>query len=201
MIYGPTTRSRNIYLVLGGRVAISRITDDRGEILLELVPPDELFGESAFLDVPCGAECAVAIEKVKLMMWSISDIEDLVMKRPRLAVALLQMLVQRNAEFTRRIESLVTDSVERRLALSLLRFSERMGSPESNGCVRMMPFTHEMLSRYVGSTRESITQYMNGFRKQGYLNYSRKGILLYRDALSNWLHKGPVAASAATVSA
>ena len=39
------------------------------------------------------------------MSWSVSEMEELVMKRPRLAVALLQVLAQRNADYTRRIES------------------------------------------------------------------------------------------------
>lgn len=47
----------------------------------------------------------------------------------------------------------------------------------------MMPFTHVLLSRYVGTSREIITQYMNRFRKQGCLSYSRRGILLHRDIL------------------
>jgi hypothetical protein len=28
---------------------------------------------------------------------------------------------------------------------------------------------------------------MNQFRRQGYLRYSRKGIMLYRDAMRDWL--------------
>jgi hypothetical protein len=28
---------------------------------------------------------------------------------------------------------------------------------------------------------------MNQFRKQGYLRYSRRGIVLYRDAMQSWL--------------
>jgi hypothetical protein len=28
---------------------------------------------------------------------------------------------------------------------------------------------------------------MNQFRRQGYLRYSRKGIVLYRDAMHDWL--------------
>jgi len=50
-----------------------------------------------------------------------------------------------------------------------------------------MPFTHDLLSRYVGTSREIITQYMNRFRKQGYLSYSRQGILLHRDTLQSLL--------------
>src|ERR1035437_4082178 len=103
------------------------------------------------------------------MTWAISAMEDLVMKRPRLAVALLQNPAQRNAEFTRRIESFAIDSVEQRLARSLLRFSERLGTPEQDGSIRMMPFTHALLSRYVGTSREIVSHHMNRFRKRGYV--------------------------------
>ena len=190
MIYGPNICSKSMYLVVTGKVAISQIAEDGSEVLLDIIRPDELFGESAFLDLPRRSEQATAIEKAELMTWAISDMEDLVMKRPRLAVALLQVLAQRNAEFTRRIESFAIDSIERRLARSLLRFSERLGTPEEDGSVRMMPFTHALLSRHVGTSREVVTQYMNRFRKQGYVSYSRQGICLYRDPLMTLLERG-----------
>jgi CRP-like cAMP-binding protein len=47
----------------------------------------------------------------------------------------------------------------------------------------MMPLTHVLLSRYVGTSREIINHYMNRFRKQGYVSYSRRGIVLYGDTL------------------
>jgi CRP/FNR family transcriptional regulator, cyclic AMP receptor protein len=182
-IYGPDSLSKSLYLVLAGKVGISQIAEDGSEVLLEIVRTDELFGESAFLDVSRRSERATAVETARLMTWAVSDMEELVTKRPRLAVALLQILAQRNAEFTRRIESFALDTIERRLARSLIRFSERLGTPEEDGSVRMMPFTHVLLSSYVGTTREIVTQYMNRFRKQGYVSYSRHGILLNRDAL------------------
>jgi CRP/FNR family cyclic AMP-dependent transcriptional regulator len=191
-IYGPDKLSKSIYLVVTGKVAISQIAENGSEVLLEIVQPDELFGESAFLDVSRRSEQSIAIERTKLMAWAISDMEDLVMKRPRLSVALLQILAQRNADFTSRIESLAVDSVEKRLARSLIRFSERLGSLQPDGSFQMMPFTHEMLSRYVGTTREVITQYMNQFRKLGYLTYSRQNIHLHRDTLRTVFDKSKV---------
>jgi CRP/FNR family transcriptional regulator len=166
-----------------GTVEISQIAEDGSEVLLEIVRPEELFGESAFIDDPHRSEQAKAIGRAKVMVWAVSCMEELVMRRPRLAVALLHLLAQRNVEFTRRIESFSLDTIERRLARSLIRFSERLGIPEEDGAVRMMPFTHVLLSRYVGTSRELVTQYINRFRKQGYLIYSRRGILVYRDAL------------------
>ena len=187
LIYGPDHSSDSIYLVVSGKVGITKIAEDGSEVLMDIVRPEELFGESAFLDVPRRTERATAVEKATLMAWSIAEMEDLVTKRPRLAVALLQIFAQRNAEFTRRIESFAVDTIERRLARSLLRFSERLGTLEDDGSVRMMPFTHALLSQYVGTSREIVTHYMNRFRKQGYMSYSRHGIHLYRDTFQTML--------------
>jgi CRP/FNR family cyclic AMP-dependent transcriptional regulator len=183
MIFGPERRANYIYLVVTGKVGISRVCDGGSEVLLEIVLPDELFGEAALLDGTCQSEVATAIGNASVMAWTISDIEDLVMQRPRLGIALLQILAKRNQECKRRIESLSLETIERRLARSLIRFSERLGVPEEDGSVRMMAFTHEMLSRYVGTSREIVTHYMNRFRKQGFVNYSRRGIVLYGNSL------------------
>jgi len=196
VIYGPDSPSTSIYLVVTGKVEISHMAADGSQVLLEIVRPDELFGESAFLDPSRCSERATAVENAKVMTWAISDMEGLVTKRPRLAVALLQILAQRNAESARRIESFAIDSIEQRLARSLLRFSERLGTLEEDGSERMMPFTHALLSRYVGTSREIVTHYMNRFRKQGYVSYSRDGIYLYRDALKTMLDSGSCTSAA-----
>ncbi len=194
-IYGPDDLSAKIYLVITGTVGISQIAEDGRELLLELLRPDELFGESGFLGDPGRFDKAMAIERAELMSWAISDVEALIGRRPPLAVALLHFLAQRNASLTRRIESLSIDTVERRLARSLIRLSERLGTPKDDGSVRMMPITHGLLSRYVGTTREIVTLHMNRFRKQGYVSYSRKGISLCRGRLRAVLD-GPGVSSA-----
>ncbi len=182
-IYAPHAPARDIYLVVAGKVAVSGVAEDGSDLIVEIVGTDELFGESAFLGAARPRERAIAVEKTTVMTWAVSDMEELVTRRPRLAVALLQILAQRNGELAGRIESFATDGVERRLARSLLHFSERMGAPGGDGSVRIMPLTHALLSRYVGTSREVITQHMNRLRRHGYVNYSRHGIILYHDAL------------------
>jgi CRP/FNR family transcriptional regulator len=187
LIYNQDQPSTNIFLVIDGTVKVSRLAADGHQVVVDIYQPDEFFGESAFLDLPRRAEQASALEDTRLMTWTASEIEDIVMKRPRLAVALLQILTQRTIDFTHRIEGFSVDNISRRLARSLLRFSERLGTAEEDGSVRMAPFTHELLSQYVGTSREIVTHYMNQFRREGYLRYSRKGITLQRDALRSWL--------------
>lgn len=189
MIYDQQQPCTAIYLVIDGKVKVSRLAEDGHQVVVDIYHPDEFFGESAFLNLPNRPEQATALESTRLMTWTASEIEDIIVKRPRLAVALLQILVQRTIDFTHRIESFSVDNIARRLARSLIRFSERLGVAEEDGAVRMTPFTHELLSQYVGTSREIVTHYMNQFRRQGYLRYSRKGIVLYRDAFEDWLRE------------
>jgi len=113
------------------------------------------------------------------------------MKRPRLAVALLQAFGRRSLGFTQRIESLFFDPIDRRLARSLIRFSERLGVAQPDGTVIMEPLTHELLAQYVGTSREVVTCHMTNLRRLGYLQYSRKAITLHREALTSWLDERP----------
>jgi CRP-like cAMP-binding protein len=188
-IYGSDQPSTNLYLVIEGKVKVCRMTDDGRQVVLDIYQPDEFFGEAAFLGQERRSEFAVALEKTKLMGWTVTEIEEIAGRRPKLGVALLQLLVKRSADFGERIESFSVDNIARRLARSLIRFSEKLGQKAEDGSVQMIPFTHELLSQYVGTSREIVTHYMNQLRRQGYMRYSRKGITINRDALREWLKR------------
>src|SRR5665213_3167978 len=139
-IYSQDQPSASIYLVIDGKVKVCRITDDGRQVVVDIYQPDEFFGESAFVSLAQRTELAVALENTKLMTWTTSEIEDIATRRPRLAIALLQLLVQRSMDFGSRIESFSVDNIARRLARALIRFSERLGHQTDDGSVQMIPF-------------------------------------------------------------
>jgi len=121
------------------------------------------------------------------MTWTTAHIEEINTRNPKLVVALLQLLVQRSMDFAVRIESFSVDNIGNRLVHALIRFSERLGKEAEDGSVQMIPFTHGLLSQYVGTSREIVTHYMNQFRRQDLLRYSRKGIFVDGAAMKRWL--------------
>jgi len=187
VIYGHGRPCDSLYLVLAGAVKITRVADHGRQVLLDLYRTDEFFGEISLMNLSNEAEQAISHQKTTLMAWPTAAIEDLIVKRPRLAVALLQAFGQRLHGLTRRMESLFFDPIDRRLALSLIRFSERLGTAQPDGSVVMEPLTHELLAQYVGTSREVVNCHMTNLRRLGYVTYSRKAIVLYRDALIAWL--------------
>lgn len=187
VIYNHDQPCNKIYLVIEGKVKVSRLVEGKHQVVIDIYQQDEFFGESAVLSLAQRSEEAVAMETTKLMTWSTTEIDEIIMKRPRLGLALLQIVVQRTLDLTKRIESFSVDSIPRRLARSLLRFADRMGETNEDGSIWTPPLTHETLAQIVGTSREIVTHYMTQFRRQGYLRYSRRGIMLYREALLTWL--------------
>ena len=61
VVYGPDSPSKSIHLLVTGRMEISQRAEDGSDVLLEIVLPEELFGESALLTSPHATEQARAV--------------------------------------------------------------------------------------------------------------------------------------------
>ena len=171
---------------------VSFIADNGDQGILDIYQQDEFFGESAFLNLTHRGDQATAMESTKLMSWTIEFIEDVILRRPRPAMALMQLMAQRSIYLAQRIESFSRDTIERRLARALIRFSERFGSKTegSDGSICMPTFTQRVLAQYVGTTREAVSHHMIQFRRQGFIKYSRREVILNVDSLREWIrHK------------
>lgn len=190
VIYEPGQRAPQLFLVMEGTVKISRIMED-SEIVINLCQPDDFFGEPFFLGNET-AERAVALEAAKVMSWPIEAVQDLIVKHPQLGIALVQLLAQRSRDLGERIGTLSVDYTSRRLAKTIVQLAERMGQPEQGQphVLHMAPLPHKLLAQYIGTTREAVTHCMNQFRRQGFVTYSRRGMVVWQDSIKQWLGQG-----------
>lgn len=185
-IYSTAVSSDRVYLVTEGRVLITRVINSDKQLAVMFCQPAEIFGESALVGPVTYVEQAVALVYTKVMSWRAAEIADQIIKQGSLGMSLLQMLVRREAEFMWRLESLALETVRRRLGRSLVQMAHSLGTCQEDGLIRMPPLTHKILSEYVGSTREIVSHHMSEFRRMGYLDYSRDGIVVYRETLLSW---------------
>jgi CRP/FNR family transcriptional regulator len=190
VIYGPGDRAENFYLIIQGRVKLSRLPEPDQEVILDFCHKDDFFGETGFLGDGGYGEQAAALEKTSVMSWSITELRRLMARTPALAPALLRVAVEKLEHERRRIESFCLDPIHRRLAKTLLDLARRGGLPAAGPMIHLMPTTHEQLARYVGTSREIITQHLNQFRRENLLRYSRQGLDVDPAALERYL-SGP----------
>jgi CRP-like cAMP-binding protein len=192
VIYNEDQKADGIYLLASGRVMVSAPGSDGSEIVLDIYRADHFFGHTGLLGLAHRGERSMTLERSTTMFWSTEEIEDQIQKHPRLGVALMQVLLLRNAEFSQRIESMANEKTPERVARILLRFADSLGETTADGSVRMPPLTHQTISNCIGTSREIVTFQMNRLRQLGYMRYSRRGIELYCDALRDRLRQGPL---------
>jgi CRP/FNR family transcriptional regulator len=188
-IFDEQNPSRGLHLVVQGRVKVTIPLGDGTQTVVDIFTTDDFFGENSLLGNPHHVERAVALDSVSLMSWATQEIEEQVERQPRLGIALLQMLVKRTLDYEDRLQSFALDKTPERVVRSLLRFADRLGSRSEDGSIKIPPLTHQVISEYVGTSREIVTFQMNHLRQQGYLRYSRKGIQVYSEALREQLQE------------
>lgn len=189
VIYDQEKPSTGISLVIRGRVKVCTNLENGSQVVIGIYGNDQFFGESGLTGASAHAEKATTLEPTTLMSWSTAEIEEHIEHQPKLGLALIQMVVNRCLDFEDRLQSLALDKTPGRIALSLVRFSEKMGAHGEDGAVKIPPLTHQLISDYVGTSREIVTFQMNQLRQQGYIRYSRKSIEVYADALRERLRQ------------
>jgi CRP-like cAMP-binding protein len=187
LIFDEHQPSTGLHLVVQGRVKVTIPIDDGTETVVDIFSTDDFFGESSLLGSAHYSERAVALDNVSLMSWTSREIEEQAERQPKLGIALLQMLVKRGLDYQARLQSFALDKTPERVIRALLRFAERLGGRTEDGSINIPPLTHQVISEYVGTSREIITFQMNQLRQKGFLRYSRKGIQVYSDALKEYL--------------
>jgi CRP/FNR family transcriptional regulator len=175
-IFTPEDRADSLFLVVNGTVKLSRISDGGRETVLELCSQDSFFGESSLMGRSYRGEMAVALEDTSVMEWPADELVRLMLRTPELGPSLLRVVATKLFESGSRVESLAIDQISQRLVKALLRLGERFGESNGTSKVHLMPITHELLAKYVGTSREIVTQHMSQLRKKGLLDYSRAGI-------------------------
>jgi CRP/FNR family transcriptional regulator len=192
IIYEPSRPADRLYMIVGGRVRISRIAEDGGNILLRVVGPEGLFGEHSLLPIDHGArETAVVLDTARLMSWTCEEIDERIEREPKLGVALCTHFCRENLSLVNRVTHLALYKTGPRVMIGLIELADRVGAPTPEGALRLNGLTHNAVAEYVGTSREIVTSEMNRLRRFGYLNYSRRYIDVFADAITeNLRHEG-----------
>ncbi|MBI1355111.1 MAG: cyclic nucleotide-binding domain-containing protein [Acidobacteria bacterium] len=175
-IFAPEDPADSLFLVVNGAIKISRFSDNGRETVLDVECCESFFGITSLLGEAERGEMATALEPSQVMEWSIMELRDLMARTPDLGPALMRMVARKLNEADERIESFAVDHIPRRLLKALLRLGERFGETQSDSEVHLMPLTHELLAKHVGTSREIVTQHMSQLRRRGVIDYSRSGL-------------------------
>jgi CRP-like cAMP-binding protein len=179
-----------VFLILSGKVKISRSAPDGRENMLAVLGPGEMFGEMSLFDPGPRNATATALTDSNLASLEHTALRPWLAARPEAARLLLQVLARRLRRTNDQMADLVFTDVPGRVAKQLLDLAARFGSPAQPGNdaagVRVEHgLTQEELAQLVGASRETVNTALADFATRGWLRLdSRAVVLLDRDRLA-----------------
>lgn len=168
-VYHQEDRAEGLFLLKRGRVRLYRLSTNGRKLELAVLEPGTFFGEMPLLAERMRNASAEALEDATLCVLSRADIERLVLRRPQVALRMLDVLSRRLAECEVRLEELAYRSVPARVALVLLRLGAQSGDVVEG-------MTHQELGDMVGAHRETVTKVLDSFEASGLIELARQRI-------------------------
>ena len=176
-------REPGLFVVGTGRVRLLRRTGDR-DLTLDYVGPGDVLGETLLVD-PTSPFDTVCTEHVEAVWLPLPLVQRFVSEDSGFCKALGRLMGERRLVAEQRIHSLLTRSVESRVAEFLQYATRRHGIPDSRGKLIGVKFTHQEIASYVGSTRETVTLVLGDFKRQGLIATDhRRLVVIDEDALA-----------------
>ncbi len=179
-IYFDSHHLNKLYFVKDGYIKIGYIDENGDEIIKEIIREGELFGQFALERNNLNGEFAKAYKgNVSLCAFSIEDFEKLLKKKPELAIKYSKQVGEklRRAEF--RLVTMLNKDVRSRLLAFFYHLAIVDGYDGTMASWSLDNFlTHDDIAKLIGSTRQTVTTFINQLEEEGLLKISRKKILI-----------------------
>lgn len=165
VIFSEGDPSEWFYLVVDGKVKITKLSQDGKEIILEIIPSFDFFGGLAVLrGFPYPAN-AIAMEDTKLLRISRSNILRILDRFPNLMYCMALQLGERMKGSHETLKNIALERVESRIASLLLKLSDKAGSKAEDGIVIDIKLTKQDIAEMVGTTVETSIRTMSKLKK------------------------------------
>jgi CRP/FNR family transcriptional regulator, nitrogen oxide reductase regulator len=164
----------SLWAVKEGLVHIIKSSPDGREIVLEVIPPGELFGAVVALEDRPYPASALAAETSVVWRLPASLARELCQKHPTLRAAILNQVTSRLRSAHDRLRSLALERVEQRLARMLLTLADKIG--ERRGEMTLLSVTRQELADMIGTTVETTIRITSKWQQLGIISSSRHQI-------------------------
>ncbi|MBF0317256.1 MAG: Crp/Fnr family transcriptional regulator [Nitrospirae bacterium] len=190
MVFSEGERSEWLYVVIDGKVKITKLSNEGKEIILELIQAKELFGAVAvFKDFPYPAN-AVAMEPTSTLKVSRKDLLKLLDRYPTLMLSLASIIGDRMKDSYEMLKSIALECVESRIASLLLKLADKSAYNSSDnlamtadtGSVIDLRLTRQDIADMVGTTVETSIRTFSKFKKEGLIQ-ERNGRIVIKDRI------------------
>jgi CRP/FNR family transcriptional regulator len=182
-IYFEAYEHRNIYFLKTGIIRVGHIDEQGNKIIKDILKPGDFFGQISLEKENLHGEFAQAGKSdISLCSFTLENFNKLLLNKPKLAVRYSKISGFRIRRFENRLQNILQLDVKTRLGLFMDQLlSEVKDSARWIGTEVCIPnyLTHEEISQLIGTSRQTVTTLLNGFREEHIFSFSRKEIRFF----------------------
>ena len=168
----------SLYIVLSGKIKLSRRSPDGRENVLAVMGPSDQFGELSVFDPGPRTATATAVTDVRLARMPQTLLRPWIEAHPEVGERLLHVLARRLRRTNDSVADLIFTDVPGRVAKALLDLADRFGRTADDGVHVHHDLTQEELAQLVGASRETVNKALADFAARGWLRLEGKSVLI-----------------------
>jgi CRP-like cAMP-binding protein len=171
----------SVFYLHQGKVKLAVTSQQGKEAIVTVLGDNEFFGEGCLAGQPLRISTAVAVTDCTLYRIEKALMVRLLHERHEISELFTMHLLSRNIRFEEDLVDQLFNSSEKRLARILLLLAH-FGKESRTETVHP-GINQEHLAQMVGTTRSRVSQFMNKFRKLGFVDYTGSGALTVNSGL------------------
>jgi CRP/FNR family transcriptional regulator len=148
------------------------------EKVLTILQEGDIFGELSLFDEDPHPLTAEAMDDARLLIIPWNEMEKMIIKRPSLAIKIIEALSKKTRLLTSQVRELVFQDAAGRLASLLSRLAEDFGREIEEGTVIDLVLTHQEIANLIGSSRVTVTKLINKFIDDGMITIKKRKIII-----------------------
>lgn len=169
VFYTPSQTGEVLFILKKGTVQIYRMSPEGRKLVITQLKPYTFFGEMSCIGQGMYDSFAEATEDSLICTMSRSDVERLILSKPKVALRILEGIGTRMVEVERQLEDVAFKGLIPRIASLLLREAK---DDEVAG------FSHQDIADRLGVYRESATLALNELKTARIIDIGRKRITI-----------------------
>jgi CRP-like cAMP-binding protein len=165
-----------MYIIVEGRVKVTKLSGDGREKILELLEVGDFFGEMSLFDEAPRSASVKGLSQVRVLALARNDFLRLLARSPDLALSVIQELTRRLRQVDEQASSLSFQRVKERTMGLLVRLAKE--EPGHEGRPMTPVLTHQQIADMIGTSRETVTRAIKGLKADGWLEQEGKHYLV-----------------------
>jgi len=164
-----------LYVIISGKVQISKVTSDGRELSLRICGENDLCGElTLFTDSPRYLLSAMVLEEAEIAAINKDVLESEIFQNSKLAYEFMKWMSDHFRKTQTKFRDLVLNGKRGALFSTLIRMSNSYGIQKENEILINLPLTNQELANFCGTSRESTNRILSELKKDHIISV-RKG--------------------------